>query len=403
MQFTCAQERAGQTKNGMSNKILFIGHDANRAGAQIVLLNWLKEQKRKGKENYLLLESGGPLLTQYQRVAKVWVWKSDKNKGNRILKNLPFFKREERFGDEPSREEVAILIRELRNERFDLLIANTVASLPLLRRIHGLRAKTACYVHELDFSLSMYASEEDLKFLAEKVHNVLVVSEKVGRVLQKRCNLPTEKIKLFPPMVEMFKSSRIKQTSVLKTELGIPEEARIVLGCGLAEWRKGTDIFVRVARKIIKKDRNVHFICLGISSNIFSEEIKADCRLYDPEGKIHLIPVKSESKPYFEAADVFFLSSREDPFPLVMLEAASLGVPIVGFKGTGGIEDFSKGLGTLLVDDLDESDAAVLIRQQLNLSSEDKKVLSEKLKNRAKEYDFLAFNKRWELLEKELV
>jgi glycosyltransferase involved in cell wall biosynthesis len=147
----------------------------------------------------------------------------------------------------------------------------------------------------------------------------------------------------------------------------------------------------------------VHFIWLGISTNLFSEEIKADCKRYDPEGKIHLIPVKSDAKPYFEAADVFFLSSREDPFPLVMLEAASLGVPIVGFRGTGGIEDFSRGIGTLLVDDLDESDAAVLIRQQLNLSTEDKNMLSEKLKSRAKEYDSFAFNRRWENLELELV
>ncbi len=387
----------------MSQKLLFIGHDANRAGAQIVLLNWLKEQKKRGIENYLLLESGGPLLSQYQKVAKVWVWKADKNKGNRILKNLPFFKREERIGDEPSREEVAILMRELRSERFELLIANTVASLPLLRRIQGLRAKTACYVHELDFSLSMYASEEDLKFLAEKVNHVLVVSEKVGQVLSKRCDLAQEKIKLFPPMAEMFRSGKSKQSYVLRQELEIPENAKIVLGCGLAEWRKGTDIFVRVARKIIKSNPNVHFIWLGISTNLFSEEIKADCKRYDPEGKIHLIPVKSDAKPYFEAADVFFLSSREDPFPLVMLEAASLGVPIVGFRGTGGIEDFSRGIGTLLVDDLDESDAAVLIRQQLNLSTEDKNMLSEKLKSRAKEYDSLAFNRRWENLELELV
>ncbi|MEY4384600.1 MAG: hypothetical protein RI995_2142 [Bacteroidota bacterium] len=387
----------------MSKKILFIGHDANRAGAQIVLLNWLKEQKKKGVENYLLLESGGALLSQYQKYAKVWVWKVERNKGNRILKKLPFFKREESLDDQPTREEVALLMRELRKERFDLLIANTVASLSLLRRIHGLRAELACYVHELDFSLSMYASEEDLKFLADKVNNVLVVSEKVGEVLQNRCQISSEKLKMFPPMVELFKSSRSKQSDFLKQELGIPLDAKVVLGCGLAEWRKGTDIFVRVARKLLKKGENVHFIWLGISSNLFSEEIKADCRMYDPEGKIHLVPVKADAKPYFEMADVFFLSSREDPFPLVMLEAASLGIPMVGFKGTGGIEDFSKDLGQLLVDDLDESEAAELIWQQLHFSEKEKETLSEKLKIRAKEYDAYSFSKRWDVLEKELV
>jgi glycosyltransferase involved in cell wall biosynthesis len=387
----------------MSKKILFVGHDANRAGAQIVLLNWLKEQKKKGIESYLLLESGGALLTQYQKYAKVWVWKGDRNKGNKILKKLPFFKREERIDDQPTREEVAVIMRDLRKERFDLLIANTVASLTLLRRIQVLRAELACYVHELDFSLSMYASEEDLKFLAEKVNNVLVVSEKVGKVLQKRCKLSSEKVKIFPPMVELFKVSRSKQTDAVRQELNIPSDAKVVLGCGLAEWRKGTDIFVRVARKIIKKEPNVHFIWLGISTNLFSEEIKADCKMFDPEGKIHLVPVKSDAKPYFEMANVFFLSSREDPFPLVMLEAASLGIPIVGFKGTGGIEDFSKDFEKMLVEDLDESEAAKLIKEQLNFSVEKLTEISEKLKKRAKEFDTYSFNKRWEVLEKELV
>ena len=40
------------------------------------------------------------------------------------------------------------------------------------------------------------------------------------------------------------------------------------------------------------------------------------------------------------ASDVFLLSSREDPFPLVCLEAADCGVPIVCFAGAGGMADF---------------------------------------------------------------
>jgi len=97
----------------MSKKILFIGHDANRAGAQLVLLNWLKEQKKRGIENYLLLERGGVLLQQYQKYAKVWVWQVERDKRNKILKKIPFLKREEMVIEEPSREEIAILIREL--------------------------------------------------------------------------------------------------------------------------------------------------------------------------------------------------------------------------------------------------------------------------------------------------
>jgi len=38
--------------------------------------------------------------------------------------------------------------------------------------------------------------------------------------------------------------------------------------------------------------------------------------------------------------DIFLLPSREDPFPLVCLEAAAAGLPIVCFKESGGMAEF---------------------------------------------------------------
>jgi nitrogen regulatory protein PII len=43
---------------------------------------------------------------------------------------------------------------------------------------------------------------------------------------------------------------------------------------------------------------------------------------------------------YFSIGSAFFLSSREDPFPLVALEAADAGLPIVCFADAGGMPDF---------------------------------------------------------------
>ena len=43
---------------------------------------------------------------------------------------------------------------------------------------------------------------------------------------------------------------------------------------------------------------------------------------------------------YFAAADVFALTSREEAFGLVCLEAASTGCPIVCFDRSGGAKEF---------------------------------------------------------------
>ena len=52
--------------------------------------------------------------------------------------------------------------------------------------------------------------------------------------------------------------------------------------------------------------------------------------------RIRFVGPLEQPAELFAAMDVFALTSREDPFPLVMLEAAAAGVPVVCFAGGGG-------------------------------------------------------------------
>ncbi len=221
----------------MAAKILFVGHDANRAGAQLVLLHWLKAEASQGRKAYLLLEKGGDLLSQYERYARVWVWRRGPGNMEKIYKKIPFFKREERMDREPNRPEIAEMLRDFRREKFGLILGNTVASLALLQELQGLRVPFGSYVHELSFSLSMYASEKDMAFLGTKVSKVFGVSEQVNRLLAGKFQVPSERLFLLPPIAELSKMKGAK-TGLVKEQLGIPAEAKVVLGCGMAEWRK---------------------------------------------------------------------------------------------------------------------------------------------------------------------
>jgi glycosyltransferase involved in cell wall biosynthesis len=169
----------------------------------------------------------------------------------------------------------------------------------------------------------------------------------------------------------------------------------VVLGCGLAEWRKGTDIFIRVARQVIRKMPKVHFIWLGVGDNVFSAELKAEKEHWDEGNQVHLIPRKSDSKPYFEAMDLFFLSSREDPFPLVMLEAAFHEKPLVGFKDSGGISDFLQDFPDMLVGYLEEEEARDRILKWLETDINAQTEMTLELKNRSLEYSAERFLERW--------
>lgn len=378
----------------MTSKILFVGHDANGAGAQIVLLNWLKAEANRGKENFLLLEKGGELLTQYERYATVWVWRKGPNKIENMYKKIPFLKRENRVDREPNRLEIAVMLKFFKREKFSLILGNTVASLSLLQQLQGMKIPFGAYVHELNFSLTMYASEKDMIFLAQKVSMVFGVSEQVNRLLIEKFDVPAELIILLPPIIEIPKN-RSDRGSQVREQLGIPVGALVVLGCGLAEWRKGTDIFIRVARQVIRKMSNVHFIWLGIGDHVFSAELQAEKECWDESKQVHLVSRKLDSKPYFEAMDLFFLSSREDPFPLVMLEAAFHEKPIVGFNGSGGVSDFLHDFPGMLVGYLEEEEARDCILQWLETDLSSQQEMTLELKNRSLQYSADRFLERW--------
>lgn len=386
----------------MGAKILFVGHDANRAGAQLVLLHWLKENAANGNKGYLLLEKGGDLLASYRKYAEVWIWRREYSKARNILKKIPFLKREESSPDrEPNKAEVKKMLSEFRQQKFDLILGNTVASLSLMQQLTSLKIAFGAYVHELKFSCETYASEKDMQFLAQKVKHVYAVSEQVRLLLKEKYEISNEKLALLPPVAELAKAKSSTSEQV-REQLNIPASSPMVLGCGLAEWRKGTDVFIRVARQVIRLKPEVHFVWLGMGDNLYSAELIEEKEKWDVGAQVHLIPAKADTRAYFEAMDLFFLSSREDPFPLVMLEAGHQAKPVLGFQESGGIADFTQGLEGLLVDYMDEGQMADLIIHWLNASETDRLATGEKLKIRSTQYTVKVFMERWAELEKDL-
>ena len=203
-----------------------------------------------------------------------------------------------------------------------------------------------------------------------------------------------DKIDLLPPIIELPVATQNTHDPV-RTALGIPFDSQIVFSCGLAEWRKAPDVFLEVAKKLICKMPKVHFIWLGLLDNAYSKELFASKEVWDEGQQVHLLPVCSDSRPYFESMDVFFLSSREDPFPLVMLEAAHAGKPIVGVRASGGVNDFLHDLDDLLVDGWDVDVFVDKIEVLLQLSPERLADYQQILKERAVHYSAALFMDRW--------
>lgn len=69
-------------------------------------------------------------------------------------------------------------------------------------------------------------------------------------------------------------------------------------------------------------------------------EFEHDRRALGLDGVCARVPAATDVLDYYCAMDVFALTSREDPFPLVMLEAGANGLPVVCFADSGGGPEF---------------------------------------------------------------
>jgi glycosyltransferase involved in cell wall biosynthesis len=155
----------------------------------------------------------------------------------------------------------------------------------------------------------------------------------------------------------------------LRSKLGLKLDAKIVIGSGKGFARKGIDLFYEIARKAVQSDLNLYFIWLGDTSEKEVKEIIENEKNKSPSlhEKIIILDFVKDPALYFAGSDVFALSSREDPFPNVVLEALSMGIPTLAFADCGGAPEILNKIDKrLIINKFDLTDFAGKIEWLLN-------------------------------------
>jgi glycosyltransferase involved in cell wall biosynthesis len=131
----------------------------------------------------------------------------------------------------------------------------------------------------------------------------------------------------------------------LLSVLGIddPENTKVVLGAGFVQMRKGIDLFVQTAAEMRELwGDKVRFVWVGDGydpgTDIYYSTWVADMvRRLDLEGHVFFLRHQASLKVLFDFADVFYLPSRLDPFPNVVLDAFKADKAVVCFDRATGV------------------------------------------------------------------
>jgi glycosyltransferase involved in cell wall biosynthesis len=325
-------------------RVLFISHDASRTGAPILLLNLLRWLKVNSDLSFsIILRNGGVLEPEFSALAPVSNLTAGISASTRWLP-----RGSTRIGLRRTAEKVFLhrLKTRLLHENFGLVYANTVTNGDILEFLSDLRCPVVCHVHELEYGIQHYTDAEKFGRVKEHTSHYIAASEAVRRNLVANHNIPNDKIDTVHSFITVSSSQGMDQEGArinALERLNIPRDAMIVAASGNFEWRKGPDLFIQLARSVCLRQRSkpVHFVWIGGKpEGARFEEMMHDIRYAGVDEYVHLVGQQADPLAYFAACDVFAMISREDPFPLVSLEVASLGKPIVCFDGSGGAKEF---------------------------------------------------------------
>ena len=126
----------------------------------------------------------------------------------------------------------------------------------------------------------------------------------------------------------------------------------VVLGAGTVEIRKGVDLFLETATRVLHAPggENAFFTWIGAGYSperdfVYSVYLRDQLHRAGIEDRVVMLPATSEIDLAYELSDVLLLSSRLDPLPNVAIDALCLGLPVVCFENTTGIADLLSGAG----------------------------------------------------------
>lgn len=317
--------------------ILFVSHDANRAGAQILLLRFLRLLKENQNFKFsILLKEGGIIESDFKEIAQTYHWEELKLTGKKSLVNK-IYNKFDSTGNYRTK-----LLNNLKNQNFDLIVSNTIANGDILPVLKQLNVPIKTYVHELEMGIQQYTKPEFFEIVKSLSSSYIACAESVKENLIENHNIDTTLIKVLPSLLPESALSYLSDKLLndkLRNKYNIPSHAFLVGGMGTVDLRKGVDVFLQVASKL-KQNNEIFFLWVG------GQENEIDYRNFQIDknrlGLDNVIFQKSVENPldFMAIFDVFFVSSREDPYPLVVMEAAMLSKPIICFDKAGGAKDF---------------------------------------------------------------
>ena len=253
------------------------------------------------------------------------------------------------------------LVALIKREKIDYIHCNTPVG-GLLGRLAGKKCKVKKVIYQAHgfhfykgaplLNWLLYYPVE--KWLAHRTDAMITINREDYDLAKGKMKLRNGGKVYYVPGVGIDNSKFSKASidrAVKRRELGIPEDAVLLLSVGELNSNKNHETVIRAIA-----DTNVYYIIAGRGE--LQQDLEKLIEAQNLHDRVKLLGFRNDVKELYEVADIFVFPSFREGLSVAVMEAMASGLPCVASKIRGNTDLLEDGNGGFLCDPRDVSDFA---------------------------------------------
>ena len=177
-----------------------------------------------------------------------------------------------------------------------------------------------------------------IKYKSSLVNSIVCISNGIKRVMLKS-GISEDKLKVIHDGINIKKFTNNKAAPYLKIDLKIPENEIVVGTIATLEGTKDYPNLLNAAKIVCEKRKNITFVAVGDGKK--REELTELHNNLNLGNKFKFVGYQNNVSKYLFLFDIFVLASKKEGLGTSILDAQSVGLPIVA-TNAGGIPEVVK-------------------------------------------------------------
>jgi glycosyltransferase involved in cell wall biosynthesis len=175
----------------------------------------------------------------------------------------------------------------------------------------------------------------------------IAISHAVADAVRRRESLPPDRLIVVHNGLAPIDPASLRPRADVRAELQIEPQSPLILCAARLEPEKDVATLIAAMRQV--SDHFPAARCLVAGQGALHNDLSRQIESLNLQSNVRLLGFRPDALSLIAAADCFVLPSLAEPFGLVLLEAMSLGKPVIATRAGGCLEIIEDGVSGLLV------------------------------------------------------